>query len=315
MTRQAPVQRDAATLGAARRVLVTGGGSLAAETAARACDLAEAVGAAVDFGGAETAWTTGPTLARIGAVTADPEELRDRADLVVFWFCDPSTVAADFLPRSVTPATAAGRPRHTVAVGHVEVATAAAADRRLQVAETDALDLARLVHAGVAGLAVRLPPALVAAREALVTALGSAGCVAFVTHHRDPLGLVPWGVAALVRALAQHRPAFEVPLEPAGAATAVCTWRYGAAGGVARADRDGAEFLPAESDAARLVARGEADCVVAVGRLPEALESALAARGDTVAVIRIPEDAAAARERLDGLLAALRAGSASGTVA
>jgi len=36
--------------------------------------------------------------------------------------------------------------------------------------------------------------------------------------------------------------AFEVPLEPDGVATAVCTWRYGFAGAIARADRDGAEF-------------------------------------------------------------------------
>lgn len=307
MTRPSTADRDAAALRGARRVLVTGRGGATAAAAARACDLAEAVGAAVDFGGCETAQVAGPTIARIGAVTADAEELRDRADLVVFWFCDPAADAPDFLRRFVTPATAAGRPRHAFAVGEADVATSAASDRRLQVADADAVDLARLLHAAAAGRAIRLPPALVAAREALVAAIDSAGCVAFVTHHRDPRGLDPWSVVGLVRSLAHAKPAFEVPLAPAGVAAAVCTWRYGAAGAIARADRDGAEFRPAECDAARLVARGEVDCVVAVGPLPERVEAALAARGTATAVISMAGDDATILEQLDALITAVGA--------
>lgn len=313
MTRPLPADRDAATLRAARRVLVTGAGNGAAETAARACDLAEAVGAAVDFGRFETAQTAGPTIARIGGVTADPEELRDRADLVVCWFCDPAGTAAGFLRRFVTPATAAGRPRQAIVVGEAEVTTSAAADRRLQVAAGDAVDLARLLHAGVVGRPVRLPPALVAACEALGAAIASAGCVAFVTHHRDLLGLEPWSMTGLVRAIARGKPAFEVPLEPDGVATAVCTWRYGSAGAIARADRDGAEFRPGECDAARLIARGEVDCVVAVGPLPEPVEAAIVARGAAVDVVRVGGDDATIRARLDALVAAVAARGGMGT--
>jgi formylmethanofuran dehydrogenase subunit B len=300
--------RAAAAIAAARRVLVTGGG-LAAEAAVRACDLAEAIGAAVDFGGLDTAQAAGPTIVRIGEVTADPEELRDRADLVVFWFCDP---AADFLRRFVTPATAAGRSRHTIAVGEVAVATAAADDLRLQVAATDAVDLARLLHAAVAGRAIRPPPALVAASAALNAGFDAAGCVAFVTHHRDPVGLEPWSLVGLVRALAHVRPAFEVPVVPAGVATAVCTWRCGAAGAIARADRGGGEFRPAECDAVRLIARSEVDCVVAVGPLAETVEAALADRGDAVTVIRIGGDDAAVRSRLGALISAVGARDTAG---
>lgn len=303
MTRPSTTEDDAAKLRAARRVLVTGGRSVAAETAARACDLAEAVGAAVDFGGAETAQTAGPTIARIGSVTADPEELHDRADLVVFWFCDPVAESPDFLRDAVTSATPDGRPRLTISVGPHEAATSAATDRHVPLADREAVDLARLLHAAAAGLSVPAPPALVAARDALRAAIAAAACVAFVTSHRDGTGLAAWSVAGLVRAVAQRRPAFAVPLDPAGAAAAVCTWRYGAAGAVSRADRDGAEFRPAECDAVRLVTRGETDCVVAVGRLPDALETALAARGGAVAVIRIPEDGS----RLASLVAAVRA--------
>jgi hypothetical protein len=98
-----------------------------------------------------------------------------------------------------------------------------------------------------------------------------------------------------------------VPLEPADPAAAVCTWRYGAAGAIARADRGGAEFRPAECDAARLVARGEVDCVVAVGTLAEHVEAALAARSTAVHVIRVTGDDAAILARLDALVAGVTA--------
>ena len=311
MERRISADRDAETLCAARRVLVAGRGACAAATAIAACDLAEDLGAAVDFGGADTAQASGPTIARIGAVTADPLELRDRADLVIVWFCDPSVEAPGFPRHVMTPATAAGRPRLSIAVGPREVATSAATDRHLPLSAEFAVDLARLLHATVAGHPLPEPPqALMAAREAVVAAIASAECVAFVTSHRDTVGLVPWSLVGLVRAVAEHRPAFEVPLEPAATAATVCTWRYGAPGAIASADRSGAAFRPAECDAVRLVARGETDCVVAVGRLPEALETAVVARGDAVAVIRIPEDEASARARLAELLAAVRAAAA-----
>ena len=56
----------------------------------------------------------------------------------------------------------------------------------------------------------------------------------------------------------------------------MCTWRYGAPGAVARADRSGGAFLPAEADACRLILRGEVDAVLAVGPLLPSVEAALA---------------------------------------
>ena len=296
----------ASTLAAARRVLVTGGG-LAAATAARACDLAEALGAVVDFGGLETAQVAGPTIARIGELTADPEELRDRADLVVLWCCGPGAAATGFLGRFVAPATAAGLARRVLVVGPPAPAAARAADH-LALPADRAVDLARLVQATLAGKATTVPsPPLAAAADALSTAVAAANCVAFVTDHRDSTGLEAWSLAGLVRAIARGKPAFAVPLEPADPAAAVCTWRYGAAGAIARADRGGAEFRPAECDAARLVARGEVDCVVAVGVLAEHVEAALAARSTAVHMIRVTGDDAAIRARLDALVAGVTA--------
>ena len=169
-----------------------------------------------------------------------------------------------------------------------------------------AVDLARLLHAAAAGIAAPPPPALAAACTTLRAACADAGCVAIVTGHDDPTGLEPWSVAGLVRTLAHEKPAFEVPLGPGGDGAAVCTWRYGAAGAIARADREGAAFLPAECDALRLVTRGEVDAIVAAGPLPDAVEAAIAARGDALAVVRADVAALAA------LLAAVRAAAAEG---
>lgn len=287
----------AAALVAARRVLVTGFAAAPAETAALACDLAEALGAAVDPGAGDCGPIAGPTIARVGSVTADPDELRDRADLVVFWFCGGSVRAGAFRTAFATPATATGRPRRVLAVG-----PEAAPHDHVAVPRNGAVDLARLLHAAVAGVAMPPPPPpLAAAYDTLRADLDAAGCIAFVTDHDDPTGLDPWSLAGLVRTLAHAKPAFEVPLVPAGEAAAVCTWRYGAAGAIARADRDGAAFLPAECDALRLVSRGEVDAVVAAGPLSAAVEAAVAARGDALTLVRADE------RSLPALLAAVRA--------
>jgi formylmethanofuran dehydrogenase subunit B len=294
-------ERTAAALVTARRLLVTGFAAAPVETAALACDLAEALGAAVDPGDIDCGQVAGPTIARIGTVTADPGELRDRADLVVFWFC-PTAEADAFRAAFVTPAIATGRTRRVLAVGP----TAAAPEGHVAVPRDDAFDLARVLHAAAAGIACPSPAALTIACDTLRAACTAAGCIAFVTHRDDPTGLESWSLTGLVRALAHHQPAFEVPLATgAGAAAAVCTWRYGAAGAIARADRDGAVFLPAECDAVRLIARGEVDAVVAAGPLPDAVEAAIAAQGQTLTVIRADD------QSLPRLLAAVRAARAA----
>jgi hypothetical protein len=289
------MERTAAALLAARRVLVTGFAAARVEAATLACDLAEAMAAAVDPGDDDCARVTGPTIARIGAVTADREELRDRADLVLLWFCDPDPA---FVAGWLAPPTASGRPRRVIAVGPHP---SAAARTHVHADRAAAFDLARLLHAAVGGVTVpATPEPLAAAAAAVQKAIADAACVAIVTAHADPIGLEPWSLVGLVRALAHQKPAFEVPLETAGAGAAVCTWRYGAAGAIARADRTGAAFLPAECDALRLVARGEVDGIVAIGPLPAAVEEAIAARADALTVIRT--DAAS----LPALLAAVR---------
>ena len=270
--------RDTAkTLRSARRVLVTGLRGASLEAATAACDLAEAVGAAVDFGEADVDRPAGPTIARAGAVTADPEEMRDRADLVILWGCDPATAAPEIA--ALVPPQA-------------EVL-------RMPPPGADSVAAARLVHLLVRGGS---PPAergaWVEACTAASAAIGRASCVAIVTaDSADQLGLEAWAITHLVREIAHAKPAFEIPLGRGGhaAAAAVCTWRYGAAGAIARADRTGGRFLPSEASARRLIERGEVDCVVAIGELAGPVAAALARCPGDIEVIRLEADAAALR--------------------
>jgi formylmethanofuran dehydrogenase subunit B len=298
--RSAPVllpDRAAATIGAARRVLVTGLVGATADLCRAACDLAERFGAAFDPGAPETARVLGPTLARIGGVTAVPEELRDRADLVVLWFWSGARDHSAFLERFVVPPPHAGS-RTTLAVGPHDVRTAGTTHRHLAVPASAAIDTARIVEALDAGLAIdgHADTAAVTAARALAEAVQKSACVAIVSDWSDDaLGLGPWSTAALVRRLARGRPAFEVPLgERDDAAIAVAAWRYGAAGAIEVADRTGGRFLPAEGDAVRLIERRDVDCVIVVGDATPEVTAALARAGDAIAVVRVAAPAGGA---------------------
>lgn len=295
------LDRAALLLAAARRVLVTGLADATLESVQAACDLAESLGAAIDAGAVDLASPLGPIMARAGSITADFAELRDRADLVLCWFCDPETLQPGFRAEFLAPPVAAvGRPRRVIAVGPEPVA----GSTHLPLPAESAVDGARLLHAILLGH--ELPPANANATAAqvadccreLAVAIADAGCVGvIVSGAADPLGLTAWAVHLLVRDINHRTPAFVVlpAAPPAGAlgnaagAAAVLTWRYGAAGAIARADRSGGDFRPAECSGAALLASGEVDAVLAVGRLPPEIEAAIAARSADLAVIRIDD--------------------------
>lgn len=291
----AALDRAALLLVSARRVLVTGLASATLEGIAAACDLAETLAAAVDAGGPDVAQAAGPTIARVGAVTAAWEELRDRADLVVFWHCDPADSHPRFVERFVRPPLPGGRRRSTIAVGPRSVLEATAHHRHLPLPDAAAMEAARCLQLRLLGRAAG-EPAIASACTVLQEAVAAADCVGFVTRSGgDPVGLGPWSLAHLIRTIAHGKAAFQVPLgaglagpgpDVAGAA-AVCTWRYGAAGAIARADRLGGAFAAAEGDAGRLVARGEVDAILAVGPPHEPLAALLEDLADPPAVVRI----------------------------
>ncbi len=281
----------------ARRVLVTGLTDATLEGVQAACDLAEFLGAAIDAGSSEAASPAGPVMPRVGGVTADWEELRDRADLVILWFCDPTQRVPDFATEFLTPQLPTGTPRRVLALGpHSMVAS----QQHIPLEADAAVAAARLLHAILLGQAV--PPdnaaaaAVAEACQSLAVAIRQAASVAVVTcQDDDPFTLASWSVGLLVRAMAHERPAFAVPLDSASGPTlgnaagaaSVLTWRYAAAGGIARADRLGGDFRPAECSAAALIQRGEVDAVLAVGCLPATIEEAIASRAADLAVVRI----------------------------
>ena len=298
--------RAAEMLLSARRVLVTGLANATLEANTAACDLAETLVAAVDAGLPESARAAGPTIARAGEVTAAFEELRDRADLVIFWCCDPTKSHPRFIERFVAPPLAGGRQRQTIAIGPDSVMADASTHRHLPLARDLAVEAARWLQMRIAGRHSTLTDTpLSATCVAVEEAMQSADCVAIITGDTDDsVGLEAWSIVHLVRTIAHEKHAFQIPLGAGLAAgganvagtSAVCTWRYGAAGAIARADRMGSLFLPGESDARRLISRGEVDAVVVLGRLSNPLEQAIADRGDAVSLVRISDDATMPRK-------------------
>jgi len=232
-------------------------------------------------------------------VTAAPEELRDRADLAILWFCDPERSAPGFIDRFVAPPVN-GMPRHTLAVGPADGHMNGPHHHHGGIATAAAVDLARLVEAVIRDIAIDGAAcslaALAAARE-IAAAIAAARTVAIVTDwSADDVGLAAWSTASLVRAVAHEKPAFEVPLgDRDDAAVAACTWRYGAAGAIERADRHGGRFLPAEADAVRLLDRREVDCVVVVGEATAKVAAAIDRAAGAVSVVRLAADASALR--------------------
>ena len=301
LDRETATTHAAAMLSSARRVLVTGLANATLEAITAACDLAEMLGAAVDAGLPESARAAGPTIARAGEVTAAFEELRDRADLVIFWCCDPFGSHPRFIERFMTPPLADSRQRRTIAIGPDSVMPDASTHRHLPLARDLAVETARCLQMRIAGRHTTLTDTpLTATCVAVEEAIQSANCVAIVTADaEDSVGLEAWSIVHLVRTIAHEKHAFQIPLGAGLAAgganvagaSAVCTWRFGAAGALARADRMGSLFLPGESDAGRLIARGEVDAVVVVGRLSSPLEQAIADRGDALSLVRISDAA------------------------
>ena len=292
----AAIATAAGRRGGARRVLVTGLNDVTIEGVTAACDVAETLGAALSPAGENARHPGGPTIARCGEITAAWEELRDRADLVIFWGHDPAGSQPRFVERFVAPPLP--HPRRTIAVGTTPLCDPPSSDHAhlLLDDDDDDVDLARLLLASILDRPRgTVSPRLEVAAAALREAIDTARCVAFVTGRPDPHGLSRCGVIEIVRALSRRLPAFEIPLDApplapnaAGAALAL-TWRYGTAAGALRAVAGGAATIPPSRpvDALGLVTAGGVDAILAVGRLPPRLDDLIRGQIDPRGVIRI----------------------------
>ena len=281
-----------------RRPLITGLVSTTVDTIQIACTLAERIHAAIDTNASETSILTAPTAIRVGDVTADFEELRDRADLAIFWGCDPIADSPRFIERFIQPVPHNGV-RRTISIGPTPALPPSSHNLHFSVAENQLVSLARMVQAQVEQKATsRLSGALGNIADQLKKSIDAAHCIGFIsTTTTEQTGLVSWSLSHLTRSLAHQKPSFEIRLNSgtaagggncAGAST-VCTWRFGSTGAIPYASSAGSEFLPAEADAQRLIERNEVDCILIIGRMPSRIKDLLTTSSNPKTVIHISD--------------------------
>ena len=281
-----------------RRPLITGLVSTTIDTIQIACTLAEKLHAAVDANAPETAILTAPTAIRIGDVTADFEELRDRADLAIFWDCSPSTNFQPFIKRFIRP-TPQNNFRHTISIGSTSLLPPTSHNLHFAVQKDDLVSLARMVQARLEQKASRkLSSDLGNIADKIKESIDNALCIGIISSKTaDQTGLVSWSLSHLTRSLAHQKPSFGIRLNAeanvgggncAGAST-VCTWRLGAPGAIPFASNAGSEFLPAETDAQRLIEREEVDCILIIGRIPSRIEDSMAKFAKQKTVIHVSD--------------------------
>jgi formylmethanofuran dehydrogenase subunit B len=262
------VEAAAAILGDARLPLVCGLGQTDCESQREAVALAEAAGAVIDPAGPGDGGANGAAAQAIGLSTATFGELRDRAELVVVWRCDPVVSNPRLLSRLRLDRAGRAAGRTLVAVGAGRTATAEEADELIELApelDFEALWAMRALVRDVPldrDLAARLP---LDALERLTGRLRACGYGA-VLH--GPAGYAnALALLALVRDLARVAHVVALPLQRDGNARGaedVLAWQTGYPAAVSFA-RGHPRARHGEFSAAGLLERGEADAALIVG--------------------------------------------------
>jgi len=253
------------------------------------CELADQLGGIVDT---TASLGHGPSILAFqsaGESTSTLGEVRHRADLVIYWGCDPVLSHPRHMERIVDTAGLAvpsGRAgRHVVVVDCERTATAERADEFLQVdsgSDLEVLSVLRMLLAGrvprcdsVGGLSIRtlsqLADRMRAARYGAVffgvsLAQGRCGHATVETLLRLVTDLNQW-TRFVVRRM-------RVPGDVTGADSVLC-WQTGYPFSVSLT-RGYPRYGPGEYSAENLLAAGEPDCVVLVGgeRVPRFSEAA-----------------------------------------
>ncbi len=282
-----------------RRPLITGLVSTTIDTIQIAYTLAERLHAAIDANAPENSLLTTPTAIRVGDITADFEELRDRADLAIFWGCSPSTNFQPFIKRFIRPEPQ-NNFRHTISIGPTSLLPPTSHNLHFAVQKKDDLvSLARMVQARLEQKAYRKSSSdLGNIADKIKKSIDNALCIGIISSKTaDQTGLVSWSLSHLTRSLAHQKPSFGIRLNAeanvgggncAGAST-VCTWRFGSPGAIPFASNSGSEFFPAESDAQRLIEREEVDCILIIGRIPSRIEDLMARSAKQKTVIHVSD--------------------------
>ena len=316
----------AAILRGAWSPLIWGLTNSSVEAVGDALRLADLLGASVDLGGSADRAGHRAAFVRGGEVSATLGEVKDRAEVVLFWGGHPDATHPRHAERySVQPRGRFLTGRRTVIVvdiggaepvGKADLRVALADDRQAEAlgvllarARGVALDSSRVERATGHPLAVwdALLDPIAATRHSAI----------FLGPAASGLDATGWDSAlALVRALnVNGRRCVGLSLGEAGnvaGAEAVCTWQAGAPGALDFA-HGFPRHLPGEATLADRLIRGEADVLLAVGLTPPAglpsVPTILIAPGATAAGAGPPPTVAIATGRLG-----IEAGGAVGRV-
>lgn len=317
---EAALDEAAALLADAPHALVYLAPELSCEAQREAVALADALRASLDSVTSDTVGEAILAAQRRGRATATLGEIRNRADLLVFWGVDPQLRYPRYMSRYApmpeglfVPAGRRGRVVIAVDVG--EARGPEDADLRVSLRADEELDALAALRADARGHAVaargdlheRLAPLGAAARAARYAA---------IVHDAEPAeagtdGRAE-GLVALAQALNAHTRCALSTLRAGGnrsGADAVLTWQTGYPMAVDFA-RGWPRYRPQASAIQRLAA-DDVDAALVVGAcdaLPRAARSALATTSCVVVGPRASECASAAEVAVDTAVAGIHEG-------
>ncbi len=274
----------AAILNEADSPLIYGLSSTAIEAQRKAVKLADRLGAIIDTTSSVCHGPTGLAMQAVGEATCTLGEVRDRADLIVFWGCNPAASHPRHLGRfSLTPAgalTPNGRADRTVVVVDVRpTGSSKQADHFLQVnagADFEVLTALRYLARGehveagaVGGIPVSQLRDLVRTMKACRYGVVFMGMGLTMSRGRH---LNVGELFSLVAELNTYTRFSVIPMRGHGnvaGADQVLTWSSGYPFAVSFA-RGYPQFGPGEFSAVDVLARGEADAALIVASDPVA---------------------------------------------
>ncbi|QTX31710.1 formylmethanofuran dehydrogenase subunit B [Aminithiophilus ramosus] len=272
-----------AILRASHSPLIYGLSSAPTEAQRRAVELADRLGAFLDSTSSVCHGPTGLAMQAVGEPTCTLGEVRNRADLLLFWGCNPAAAHPRHFARYATARgrlTPQGRKDRTIVIVDVRpTAATKGADLFLQVRQGDDFELLTALRALVQGRPMEAPSVGGLPRERLVDlaerlktcryGVAFMGMGLTMTRGRD---LNVAELFSLVADLNEHTRFSVIPMRGHGNVTGadqVTTWQCGFPFAVSFA-RGYPQYGPGEFTAVDVLARGDADSVVVVASDPVA---------------------------------------------
>jgi len=299
---QEAVNEASRILKSARYPLIYGLSSTSSEAQRMTVQLAELIGASIDSTSSVCHGPTGLAMQAVGEPTCTLGEIKNRADLLIFWGCNPLvTHSRHFARYSAMPkgrfVPEGRRDRKVIVVDVRRSETAKSADMFLQIKQgcdfevllaLKALVMGRSLDAvEVGGIPVKLLQQLAGEMKACRYGVIFFGMGLTMTKGRD---LNVRGVLSLVRELNDHTRFSALPMRGHGNVTGadqVMSWLCGYPFAV-NYSRGYPRYGPGEFTAVDLLCSGEADCMLVIASDPAAHFPAPAVRHmETIPVIAI----------------------------